>query len=150
VISNKLRGQNVKWVVVGSASLALQGLKVTPNDLDILTNKKGAHAMNKLLKEYEVKPVSFGRSTLFESHFGKFKVGEMRVEVMGNLKLKLGGTWRSYTHRLRSPAIIAVDGMKIPVSSLRSQFRSTKLLHRRGASLRALRIEKRLREVARG
>jgi hypothetical protein len=112
-----------------------------------LTNRKGAYVINELLKEYEVKPVGFGKSTLFQSYFGKFKVGEVKVEVMGNLKLKLRGRWRSYTHGLRSPPIITIGGMRIPVSSLRSQLRSTRLLGRKGASLRALRIERALRQV---
>ena len=69
VITRRLRDAKIKWVLVGSTSLALQGVDVSPKDIDILTDKDGAFEINKLLKEYEVKSVQFKTSDLFESFF---------------------------------------------------------------------------------
>jgi len=52
VIYEKLKRQEVKWVLTGSTNLALQGLKIKPKDIDILTDKEDAFKINKLLKEY--------------------------------------------------------------------------------------------------
>ncbi|MDI6655315.1 MAG: DUF6036 family nucleotidyltransferase, partial [Candidatus Hydrothermarchaeota archaeon] len=91
IINQKLKDQKIKWVLVGSASLALQRVKIKPKDIDILTNREGAYEINKLLKEYEIKPIKFGKSSVFQSYLGEFRVNNIKVEVMGNLKEKIEG-----------------------------------------------------------
>lgn len=49
IINQKLKNRRIKWVLVGSVSLALQGVKISPKDIDILTNKKDVFKINKLL-----------------------------------------------------------------------------------------------------
>jgi hypothetical protein len=80
--------------------------------------------MNKLLKEYEVKPVKFQRSEFFESYFGEFKIDGVKVEVMGNLKEKRGKKWISFSKRVKSPNFVKIGEIKLPVSPLIDQLRS--------------------------
>jgi hypothetical protein len=121
IIDKKLRRKKVKWVLIGSVSLALQGIKIKAKDIDILTNKKGAFKINKLLKEYEVKPVKISRSKIFGTeYFGKFKIKDVKVEVMGKLKKKLP-----------SQKIIKISKMNLPVSSLKEELKAYKSLKRR-------------------
>jgi predicted nucleotidyltransferase len=116
IISKKLRRKKVKWVLIGSASLALQGIKIKAKDIDILTDKSGAFKINELLKEYEVRPVKiFGTECL-----GKFKIKGVKVEVMGKLK-----------KRLPSQKIIKIGEMKLPVSSLKEELKAYDSLKRR-------------------
>ena len=118
IIDKKLRRKKVKWVLIGSVSLALQGIKIKAKDIDILTNKKGAFKINKLLKEYEVKPVKISRSKIFGTeYFGTFKIKGVKVEVMGKLKKKLP-----------SQKIVKIGGISLPVSSLKEELKAYKSL----------------------
>ncbi|MFH1774728.1 MAG: hypothetical protein ABH874_07215 [Methanobacteriota archaeon] len=148
IINQKLKDQKIKWVLVGSTSLALQGVKIKPKDIDILTNREGAYEVNKLLKEYEIKPIKFGKSNVFQSYLGEFRVNKIKVEVMGNLKEKIGGKWESLSPRLKSPKIIKIEGMNLPVSPLKEQLKSYKFRGRKKDSIRVQRIKEALKRRA--
>jgi len=146
IISQNLKSQKIRWVLVGSASLALQGVKIEPKDIDILTNKEGAFKINELFKKYEFKPVEFGclkigGREMFKSYLGKFRIKGVKVEVMGNLKEKLGRKWNYLYKRLKSPRIINFEGMKLPVSPLEDQLKSYSRLGRKKDLIRVQKIK---------
>jgi hypothetical protein len=141
IIYSKLKDKKIKWILAGSLSLALQGVKIRPKDIDIITDKKGALLMNKLLKEYEVKPVKFQRSELFESYFGKFKIDEVKIEIMGNLKEKRGKRWVSFSKRLKSPDFVKIGEIKLPVSPLIDQLKSYEKSGRKKDLIKAKKIK---------
>ena len=142
VISRKAKKKRIRWVIVGSASVALQGVDVRPHDIDILTTKHGAYAMNAVLRLYEVKAVRFGRSSTFESYFGEFRIRGVKVQVMGDLRVKIRHRWVSLTPRLRRPRIVRVQRLNLPVTPLRSQLVTYKALARRKSRARIRRIER--------
>ncbi len=144
VITRRLRDAKIEWVLGGSTSLALQGVDISPKDIDILTDKDGAFEINKLLKEYEVKPVEFKTSDLFESFFGEFRILNVKVEVMGNLREKHGSQWVSLSTRLKSVKLIEMNGMEIPVSSLHEQKRAYEELGRKKDAIRVRKIKEAL------
>jgi hypothetical protein len=121
IIINHLKEENIRWTIMGTVSLALQGIDVTPDDIDILTDEDGAFRIGSILEEYEVKPIRFGRTDLFESFYGIYHIGETKVEVMGNLRIRLADMWTSLSDRLKSPIIIRQNSLDIPVSSLHDQ-----------------------------
>jgi predicted nucleotidyltransferase len=131
LISKELKNKKIRWVLIGSTSLALQGVKVKPKDIDILTDKEGAIKMNEILKKYETQPVKFGRSEMFESYWGKFMVKGIRIEVMGNLKEKINGKWSQLLNRLKSHEIIKLESLRIPVSPLKEQLMGYENLRRK-------------------
>ncbi len=135
--------KKIRWVLVGSASLALQGVKIKPKDIDILTDKKGAFKIGKLFEEYRVRiiPVKLSHSKLFKSYFGKFKFKDVKFEVMGDLKERIGNKWVSCSARLKSPKIVKFNGMKVPVSSLPEQLRSYSKLGRKKDVIRVKKIK---------
>jgi len=151
VISQKFKNRKIKWVLVGSVSLALQRVKISPKDIDILADKDSAFKMNKILKEYEVKPVKFGRLKIkgrefFKSYFGEFKINGVKVEIMGNLKEKSGKKWLSLSKRLSSPKIIEIQqGVKLPVSPLEDQLKSYSRLGRKKDLIRVQKIKEALK-----
>jgi hypothetical protein len=102
-LSQRIRRRGVKWVLVGSTSLALRWVDVAPSDIGILTDKEAALKLGQLLKDCEVQPVQLRRSEMFESYFGEFRVEAVKVEVMGDLKEWHGDQWVSLAHRLKSP-----------------------------------------------
>lgn len=122
VISRFLKDREIEWVLVGSTSLALQGVNVDPKDVDILTDKKGAYEIAEVLREYEIQPVFFSRSELFASHFGKFNIRGIHIEIMEDLEILTDGSWINVTaDRLQSRHICKIGDIEIPVSSLEKQ-----------------------------
>lgn len=116
VVVQKLDGARVAWFLVGSASLAVQGVRIRPKDIDICTDKKGALLMDRLFREWVVKPVRFGRFGIFEDWFGKFMIEGVLVEVMGDLKVQSkDGKWISRTGRTK---VVRVEGLRVPVYDL--------------------------------
>jgi len=147
IVTGKLKGKNVSWVLIGSTSLALQGVDIKPKDVDILTSKGGAFEIGELLKEYEVEPVRLKKSELFESFFGEFNVNGIEVEVMGDMKEKVCDKWVSLSSRLVCPKIVEIEGMRIPVSSLLEQQKSYEQLGRRKDPVRVRKINEALRRA---
>ncbi len=140
VIDRKLKGKNIDWVLVGSTSLALQGVEIQPKDIDLLTDEEGAYRIGELLREYEIEPVKFRESRLFKSFFGEYKILGVEVEVMGNLEERLRDRWLSLSGRLRTKRWVKVNEMKVPVSSLREQLKVYEKLGREKDVFRAKKI----------
>jgi hypothetical protein len=140
IIVKQLQGEDIRWTVMGSVSLALQEVDVIPNDIDILTDEQGASKIGTLLKEYEVKPISFSRTDLFESFYGLYYIEGIKVEVMGDLRVRLDGIWMSLSNRLKTPLLIQFDSMSIPVSYLGDQLLFYEKLNREKDKERILKI----------
>jgi len=130
-IGKLLERKKIKWAIVGSTSLALKGIEIGPKDIDILTTKEGVYKISSLLKEYEAKPVKFSESKIFSSHFGRFLIDGIKVEVMGDLKAKVEGKWVSLTDRLKRLKYVKVGNARIPVPSLEDQLEVYSKLKRR-------------------
>lgn len=131
ILSERLGSQNLSWVLVGSVSLALHEVNVTPGDIDILTDKSSAYRINQLLKDCEVKSVEYQRSDTVQSHLGEFVINDVKVEVMGDYQEKMKGKWQDFNSRLTSPVIVQFEGMQLPLSSLADQLYSYEALGRK-------------------
>ena len=122
---------NIKWAVDGSTSLALQGIDVTPHDIDILTDREGAIRIQESLKNYNVVPISHSSNEKYDSYFGTFKVKGIKVEVMGDLRVFRSGKWST----LQNPSTVDIvntnlEGVSTPVVSVKSQTESGYLIER--------------------
>lgn len=119
ILVKKLSNKKINWAIIGSTNLALQGVDVTANDIDILTNKEGAFLIGKLLKEFTIKPIEYKESERFKSYYGLFEINNIKIEIMGDLQYKIpkGDLW-SKKSRLSKKIIIKYQGLNIPVISL--------------------------------
>ncbi len=121
IISKKIPS-NVRWAIDGSTSLALQGIDVTPHDIDIITDREGAIRIQESLKEYNVVPISYSSNEKYDSYFGTFRVKGIKVEVMGDLRVFRSGKWST----LQNPSTVEItdinlEGLSIPTVSVKSQ-----------------------------
>ena len=110
--------------MAGSLSLALQGVNVEPNDIDLLTDRQGAFRINEILKKYEKKKVEYSEAEKVSSFLGVFEIQGVKVEVMGDYRERQGAKWVSLSKRLENPKIIEIDGIAIPVSPIEDQLTS--------------------------
>jgi hypothetical protein len=124
LVCKDLETSNVRWVLAGSLSLALQGVKVEPNDIDLLTDRRGALRINAILKKYEKKEVTYSETEKVSSFLGIFEIQGVKVEVMGAYRERQGTRWVSLSKRLENPRIIGIDGVRIPVSPIEDQLAS--------------------------
>jgi len=124
-IANSMKNKKILWAVAGSTNLWLQGMKIKPNDIDIITTKKGAYEIEKSLKKYEIEKVHYRESETLASHYGKFIIKNIPVEVMGELRYKY-----AYLDCLRSRIFIKVNKVKIPCFALEAEIKAYKRLGR--------------------
>ncbi len=124
VVYDRLNDRNVCWMLVGSLSLAVQGVDVVPHDIDVLTDKPGVFLIGGLLKDYAKKPVEYKQTVEARSYLGEFCIYGIEIEVMAEYQEKVNGQWITLSSRLESPILLKMDAMLLPVSLLMAQLES--------------------------
>lgn len=69
-------------MLTGSMGLALHGVPVKPNDIDLQTNEQGSYEIEKLFYKYSKIRVAYSCTDRIRSHFGSLDVNGMKVEIM--------------------------------------------------------------------
>ncbi|RLE88806.1 MAG: hypothetical protein DRJ49_04445 [Thermoprotei archaeon] len=89
-VINVLSSRKIRWVLIGSTASYLHGLDIMPRDLDILVDLERVYEVDRLLasKFTIIRRVRQSSSELYSSHYGIFKVHDIRVEVMADLKIR--------------------------------------------------------------
>jgi len=128
-IRNGLQDKPVNWVVTGSLSFALQGVPVTPNDIDLQTDLAGALAIEQYLSKYTVRKVKFSTTEKIRSHFGELDINGVKVEIMGDVqKRQEDGSWEKPVDLAQHKQYVEFRGMMIPVLALEYEYEAyTKL-----------------------
>jgi len=91
VIPTMFRAQQ-PWAVMGSTASVLQGIcNYTPPDIDLVTTRDGAYIMSGSIGGLgaTVHQVGYSESERYASHFGIFEVLDVKVEVMGDLIIRV-------------------------------------------------------------
>ena len=83
-VYTRLKNKEINWAIFGSTNLLLQGINVEPNDIDILTDNKGAYEIEKLLIEYSTKKVKYSSDGKVTSHFGALGISGVKAEIVGD------------------------------------------------------------------
>ncbi|MBN1175713.1 hypothetical protein JXA48_03640 [Candidatus Woesearchaeota archaeon] len=87
-IADELNKRHVNWTLVGSSNLRLQGIEAKESDIDIATDKEGADIFEEIFVDYMIDPVIYStEENKFRSHFGRFKINNILVEIMGELEV---------------------------------------------------------------
>jgi len=153
-IESRFKEAKIRWVVIGSTSLAFHDIGIIPDDIDILTDKEGALKTNKILKKYMVKKVKWRKTNQYKSYFGEFKMHLLKVEIMGELSMRTKDGWKSLMRRLDEPVYEYIDGIPIPISRLEDHLElcqnSIVQKDQERAKLIEAEINKRIEEANRG
>jgi hypothetical protein len=91
IIPTMFRAQQ-PWAVMGSTASVLQGLcNYTPPDIDLVTTRDGAYIMSGSIGGLgaTIHQVGYSESDRYASHFGIFEVLDVKVEVMGDLIIRV-------------------------------------------------------------
>ncbi|MFB6254227.1 MAG: nucleotidyltransferase domain-containing protein [Halobacteriaceae archaeon] len=129
-ITTTLESADITWAITGSVNFALQGLPVEPNDIDIQTDRQGAYAFEDMFSSALVDPVSFTENDHIRSHFGRFRIAGIEVEVMGDIEKRRDGEWIGPIHLPEYIENITYADMKLPVLALSYEYTAYKKLGR--------------------
>jgi len=119
LLAKRLKG--TQYAFRGTAGLALQGLEMNVEDIDILTDKETALDCNDLLAEYLIEEVNYKESEKFKSYFGKFEIEGISVEIMGEWQIKdTRGVW-SQPFNASERELIKLDGNDVYVTTVKEE-----------------------------
>ena len=131
IIHDGLQGTGVVWAITGSLGFVLHGMKLKVNDIDLQTDASGAYEIENTFAENVVRKVKFSVSDKIASHWGKLKIENVKVEIMGALQKKLpNGTWESPIEVERYREFVSFKCMKLPVLSLKYEEQAYRKLGR--------------------
>lgn len=115
---SRIHDSDINWVVTGSTSFCLQGVPVSPNDIDIQTDDKGAYRIEELFRDRVIKEVEFSSTDRIRSHFGALMIHGILVELMGAVQKFYDGEWEPPIDIDAHKKSVSVEGMEIPVLEL--------------------------------
>lgn len=121
-ILEKFKNKNINWVLTGSTSLAIQGVDVKANDIDILTDVENADKIAEILKEYIIEPMHHKTSPQFKSYYGLFKINNVQVEVIADLEQIYNDEWIKAEPRGRIKLMKRFEDMTLPLLELQEEY----------------------------
>jgi hypothetical protein len=131
IIHAALLDSQVDWAVTGSLGMALQGMDLPINDIDIQTDEDGAYEVERRLAQYVVLPVLYKASERMRSRLGKLNVEGVQVEILGGIQKRLqDGDWEPPVQVAQHRLWVEVDGLSIPVLALEYEYQAYKLMGR--------------------
>ncbi|MCP5097764.1 MAG: hypothetical protein GY943_19630 [Chloroflexi bacterium] len=128
----RLENQQVVWALTGSTNFALQGVPVTPNDIDVQSDADGAYQFEQQFAEYVRNPVTFSATSRIKSHFGSLMIDGIKVEIMGDVQKKVNGVWESPPNLQEHRRYIVVEGYQVPVLDLGYEIEAYRKMGRDG------------------
>lgn len=132
-IYRRLEGEEINWVLTGSLAFAMQGLPLTPRDIDIQTDRQGAYRFGELFAEFVTHPVGTDRAgERLRSHFGDFQIEGVQVQVMGDLQKRESPEheWEPPTDLDRHKRWLEFGGMRVAVLDLEYEAESYRKMGR--------------------
>lgn len=115
-LATRLRGRDVAWAVIGSANLALQGLDVKPNDLDISTTISGVRLFEDIFGEYVTE-------SAHEARFEDALKCRLRLRMQGVEIDVVGSDSDVYNRHLEAGHVVfvKVKGIAVPCFTLEAE-----------------------------
>lgn len=112
-VASKINLFKIRWALIGSLNLKLQGINVSPRDVDILIDNKNLKNIRNSFKKYrpsETEELSNGEG----EHFS-FNIDGVEVEICGDYEMG------SYARNFNDVLILNIEGAKIPCFGLKSE-----------------------------
>jgi hypothetical protein len=118
-VCDRLNGSGVAWAVTGSVALAFQAVPVSCGDLDLVTTARGSGELERLLGPEVLEPVLFRRRQRIRGHLGRLRLGEIEIEVLGDVQNLLTDDTRTVPPQLHMHAVHVRLGERVcPVLGL--------------------------------
>ncbi|MFM8321822.1 MAG: nucleotidyltransferase domain-containing protein, partial [Chloroflexota bacterium] len=134
-IARTLEQAGLAYTLVGSASLAMNGVPLAVRDLDIQVTREGAYRFQELFAgETVIDPVELKESPAVRSYLGHFEIDGQLVEVIGQMERLDGSAWR--TAEAHTSRTVDLEGVPVQVAWLEEE--ALAYIHRRRPERAAL------------
>src|SRR3989344_1227151 len=118
LVAKKLKKVNIKWALIGSTNLTLQGLNILPHDLDIVVESNNLRKIKKIFEEFKL---SEFKETI---PMTDKPVWEMRLNIMG-VDVQIFGEKNNgiYVSKLLANKLtyVGLENIEIPCFSLEAE-----------------------------
>ncbi len=129
-IADDLTQLQDQFYLVGSSALVLAGIELENiDDLDLLTSSRDADFLKQRWKTNKLEDYSPAHADKFLSNFGRFKFGEILIEVMGELKVFHENEWQILSINAWQEVVIN-EKVSVKIPTLTEQYRIFKLFGR--------------------
>jgi hypothetical protein len=130
-VCERLAGLASPWAVTGSVGLVLAGFELQPRDLDLETDAEGALEIGARFGAEIVQPVAPVSSDRVRSHYGRFALAGIAVEIMGAMSIRdATGIWHPPLDFESDVQVIDWQRRKVPIVRVAAQLRMYERLGR--------------------
>jgi hypothetical protein len=123
LLHNLLSPVSTNWIVIGTTSLYLHGLPVTPQDIDILCDTQTAIAFEEQLSAYRTATKITSGQDKFTSRFSQYIINGTPVELMGNLLVNTKTDWINLREMIGEPKKIQLNNRIFLVPDIADQLK---------------------------
>jgi ubiquinone/menaquinone biosynthesis C-methylase UbiE len=118
-IAQRLRADEIPFKVVGGASAALHDVPIPVRDLDLELSVPDIYRFQALYASHALEPAALCENETYRSHFGRYEIDGMQVEVMGDLHRRERDRWTPTWSSTQ--ATVDLEGTPCPVSWLEEE-----------------------------
>jgi len=120
LFSSKVKDNNINWAIFGSLNLALQGVDVTPHDIDIITDYSGFKKIEAILANYISVPSKYKEKLLFKSYYLILNINGIEFEIIAEIEERISGKWQK-SNRLKNKTFVNYNNLTIPYMELNAE-----------------------------
>lgn len=149
LLYTRLKGSNVCWAITGSMGMAIQGMDVEINDIDLQSDREGTYEIQNLFPEYITERVELKEGATIRSYFGRMNIMGVGVELMGDMEHREPGSdWKGPLDLSCYVRWVEFEEMNLPVLDLEHEYVAYQRLGRpeKAAKIRAF-LDQRRKEA---
>jgi hypothetical protein len=118
----KINPAELPWALTGSASLRLQGVDISVNDLELQTDAQTIYVLEQKLAEFMKVPVHVWESEHTLSHHGQAEINGLQVEFLGDMHHRSpAGIWEPAVDIASVRVWVTWRELQVPVLSLKHE-----------------------------
>ena len=118
IVSKKMEQNGIKWALIGSTNMALQGMDVNPRDIDLVVKLSDLKKMKSIFSNYRLSEIKELKPFTGESVWDiKIRINNIEIEILGE---KDNG---EYVRKLLANRIVKIrlDEIEIPCFALEAE-----------------------------
>jgi len=118
-IAGRLQAAGIAFKVVGGTAAALHGVPLPVRDIDLEMSTPDVYRFHDIYAARAAEPPALRESDTYRSHFGRYELDGVQIEVMGDLHRREANRWvPSFT---TTQSTLDVEGTLCPVSWLEEE-----------------------------
>jgi S-adenosylmethionine-dependent methyltransferase len=118
-LAGDLAHYGISYTLTGSANLALHGVPLLVNDLDLEMSAEDARRFQECYAKFAKMPVALRQDEHYRSYFGRFEMDGVVLEVMGDLQRWEAGAWIATANMTRQQ--LDLDGVAVQAAWLEEE-----------------------------